>query len=448
MNQSTDPTDSTQPSESQPQPVPRARRRRARRTFFPKDAKGRAAVLAKLTRRAYPSYELFIYSLLCGAVLGVGYAFNSQGVLVFGILFSPLMTPWVGLTLSIVSGIPRMFLQTLAGLLVSAAFVFATGALVGLASQIYQPLNFTQAFIHSRLWLPDLVVLALGSVLLTASFVRSEDRPYLPSVMVAYELFLPLSAAGIGLGSGVSGLWPNGLLVFFVHLAWATFFGLLTLAVLRFRPLGTGGYVFGSIILLVLLVVIFQFVFSGQEKIPVVSIPTDPLTSNSYNAPSGTQEPLPTLIGTSTSNPTSTQNPLSTSQASSNSRTVTPVEITLEVTLPATGTLTPVPSIEPTPAYAVIHSSEGGGAFMRDEPRGRVILTLDNGAVIRVLPEIQENSGVTWLHVSVRRNEFTYEGWMIQSVVEIATPPPAWEPSSTPIVTKTVTPTETITPTQ
>ena len=97
----------------------RARRRRARRTFFPKDAQGRAAVLSVLAKRAYPSYELFIFSLLCGAVLGVGYIFDSYGVLLLGILFAPLMVPWVGLVLSVISGTPRLFIQTLAGLLIS-----------------------------------------------------------------------------------------------------------------------------------------------------------------------------------------------------------------------------------------------------------------------------------------------------------------------------------------
>ena len=80
----------------------RARRRRARRTFFPKDAQGRAAILAALAKRTYPSYELFIYSLFCGAVLGVGYIFDSYGVLILGILFAPLMAPWVGFVLSII----------------------------------------------------------------------------------------------------------------------------------------------------------------------------------------------------------------------------------------------------------------------------------------------------------------------------------------------------------
>jgi hypothetical protein len=198
--------------------------------------------------------------------------------------------------------------------------------------------------------------------------------------------------------------------------------------------------------ILVILAVIFQFVLFGRGDVPAASFPTDIPTYTTPNASPGTQGPLPTLIGTSTPHTTSPQNLSSTNQASSLSRTVTPVAITLEVTLPPTGTLTPVPSIEPTPVYAVIRSREGGGAFMRDEPRGRVILTLDNGSVVQVLPEVEENSGVTWLHVTVRRNEFTYEGWIIQTVVEMATPLPVWEPSATPNPTETVTPTGTITP--
>ena len=77
---------------------------------------------------------------------------------------------------------------------------------------------------------------------------------------------------------------------------------------------------------------------------------------------------------------------------------------------------------------------------MRDRPRGSVILTLDNGSVVQVLPDTQENSGVTWLHITVRRNDFTYEGWIIQTVVEMATPLPVWEPTATPTMTETITP--------
>jgi hypothetical protein len=59
----------------------------------------------------------------------------------------------------------------------------------GMASRLILPHTFNTAFTLSRLWWPDLIVMALGAVLLTVSFVRSESKPYLPSVVVAYELF-------------------------------------------------------------------------------------------------------------------------------------------------------------------------------------------------------------------------------------------------------------------
>ena len=90
-------------SEPTPQPSPeqtpefvsaRARRRRAqRRAYFPADEEGRAALFEHLARRAFPSYELFVFSLVSGAILGLGYFFNAQALLIFGILVAPLLTP-------------------------------------------------------------------------------------------------------------------------------------------------------------------------------------------------------------------------------------------------------------------------------------------------------------------------------------------------------------------
>src|SRR5688572_32591107 len=117
-------------SQSHPDQTPefvsaRARRRRAlRRAQFPTDEAGRAELFAHLVRRAFPSYELFVFSLVAGAILGLGYLFNAQAFLIFGILVAPLLTPWVGTTLSIVAGALRLFLQTFTALLISALIVF------------------------------------------------------------------------------------------------------------------------------------------------------------------------------------------------------------------------------------------------------------------------------------------------------------------------------------
>src|SRR5450759_5770207 len=65
--------------------------------------------------------------------------------------------------------------------------------------------------------------------------------------MLAYGVFLPISAAGIGLGIGrnIGGvtLWPNGLLVSLVHLTLAILCGGIILMAMHFKPSRAGGYI-------------------------------------------------------------------------------------------------------------------------------------------------------------------------------------------------------------
>ncbi len=101
--------------------------------------------------------------------------------------------------------------------------------------------------------------MALGAVLLTISFVRSEQKPILPSIMLAYGLFLPLSAGGVGFGLGATSIWPDGVLVFLVHLALAILVGCITLAVLRFKPSKAGGYLLPFLLGLLCLAALVYF---------------------------------------------------------------------------------------------------------------------------------------------------------------------------------------------
>lgn len=436
----THPNHPPQPGEPHPDSriSARARRRRARRELLPKDTQGRAAVVAALAKRSFPSYELFMYSLFCGAVLGVGFFIDSFSVLVLGILIAPLMAPVVGLVLSIISGLPRLFIQTMAGLLISVLLVFATSALAGLASRLFLPRTFNAAFTLSRLWYPDLVVLGVGMVLLTISFVRSESKPYLPSAIVAFEVFIPLSASAFGVGNGVGDLWPHGLFVFAVHLCLAIIYGLVTLVLLRFRPLSNRGYFFTISIFIIVLILIFIIIDPTRSKEAEFSHGTATPTAVHTNTALLDAEPLaaPSLTATSmTSSPTDTKSsPEDTPEESTTvvEETVSPVPLTLEVTLPLTETRTITPAPEPTPIYAVIRAREGGGAYIRKEPGGNVLATLDNGEIVQILPDTQDLNGALWVNVIVTRNDIRVEGWMIQTVLETATPIPNWEPSETP----------------
>jgi hypothetical protein len=428
---------------SQPTPEPeqefisaRARRRRAqRRAYFPDDEAGRNALYEHLARRTFPSYELFVFALIAGVILGVGYLFNAQALLFFGVLVAPLLTPWIGISLAVIAGSGRLFIQTITALFVSSLIIFGSGLLAGLASRVLpdNTRTFTEAFTHSRLWWPELVVLTIGAIILTISFVRSEERPYLPSALFAYELLLPLCAAGFGLGSGVSGIWPQGIFVFVVHFAWATFFGILTLFFLRFYPTSLSGATFtGFAIIAILAIVTFLTGFDQWIKIKAgLATPEPAPVTETVSSPT----PLPTItlspqvaqstavIGVPTQTP---------------SRTSTPAPITPQATLKPTETSTSTVTAEPTPIIGLIKASEGGGAFIREKPGGKVLATLPNGATVTIVPnDFQDVNGTVWIHVFALVNGVRVEGWMIQSVLVTATPVADWRPSATPVFTAT-----------
>ena len=426
MNYS-EPTSQPDPEQAEEFVSARARRRRAqRRAHFPSDEEGRAALFAHLARRAFPSYELFVFSLVSGAILGLGYFFNAQALLIFGILVAPLLTPWIGMALAIVAGAARLFAQTFAALFVSSLLIFISAALAGLASRNFQPLNFNEAFIHSRLWWPDLTVLAIGAILITISFVRSEDRPYLPSALLAYELFLPLSAAGFGLGSGVGEIWPQGALVFIIHLAWATFFGLITLFFLRFYPTSAGGFAFTGLMFIVLIAALASLTGFAKwtvEQAGLIS-PVPATATLTISTPA----PVSSLTGSP--RPEQATAPIDV-PAGTPSRT--PRATPSQVTLPPTETPTSTITAEPTPILAIIRASEGGGAFIREKPGGVVLATLGNGSTVTIVPnDLQDVNGVIWVHVFTTVNDVRVEGWMIQTVLQTATPVADWQPSPTP----------------
>ena len=384
--------------------LPRSRRRRARRMLVPPGADDRATLLDNLSRRAVPSFEFFLFALLCGAVLGVAYLFDSPALLLVGVLLAPMLTPWVGLALATQTGSWRFFFLTLGGLLVASALVFLGGWLAGMAGRLWLPLPLFHANIHSHLWWLDLFVVALGAMLLVISFVHSEQKPVVPSIMLAYGFFLPLSAAGLGLGIGAARIWPDGMLVFLVHLALAMLVGGIVLAALRFKPPKAIGYLLPFLISLVSLAALA--IFTGLAAV----IRDEILATRWITTSTPTALALPSLTpegssGTSTSSPT--PSPSATPQ--------------------------PTNTFEPTPSYAMITSPEFGGANVRSEPGNGIVLdTLTNGSLVQVLPEIEATGSVTWVHIRLANNT---EGWVLQTVLTAATLTP------TPTLTLTFTPT-------
>ena len=275
--------------------------------------------------------------------------------------------------------------------------------------------------------------------------------------MLAYELFLPLSASGFGLGSGVTGIWPSGLLVFVVYFAWASIFGILTLIALRFLPTNLNGFVLSAGSLLVFVVIVILLMTSGKWTIPAMPqtnspptlIPTLPtLTANLSAVSTATSSPeaSPTLLPTPVIKISTVAPATDTPTVADNSGITSTVgaALTRAASEPLTALSSPITlTIEPTPIYARVDATEANGANLRQDPNGKFILELDNGSIVEVQADTQDVNGVVWAHVIAIRNNQRYEGWVLQSVLETATPIPNWSLSSTP----TSAPADTGTPT-
>jgi hypothetical protein len=394
----------TQQSPDDPERLPPARRRRARRLLAPLEADDRAAVVDEMAHRISPTVDFFIFSLISGLVIGLGLLLDAPSLMVLGALLAPLMSPVIGLAFGTVIGSSRFFGQSLISLLLGGALVLGTGALAGIVAQAWLPSQLIQARYFAQLSWPNFIVLVLGMLLSAFTLARSDRQPLLTSAAIAYELYVPLVVAGFGLTSGVADLWPDGLVIFALYLAWGALVGAISFAILGFRPLTLFGYTLGGAV--TLLGVILLIGISGAGVVV------------------GAQMAIPTQIPTLTFTPTPVP-PTPT-------RTLTPVPPTATLTI--TPSLTPsiTPSITPsptaTPVYAFVYAPSGDppGAKLRREPGGTVIRSYLNYTLLQILPETEEVDGLIWVHVIVV--EDGTEGWLLQSLVLVATPAPNWEP--------------------
>lgn len=385
----------TVPEPDDPNHLPPARRRRARRLLAPLDADERAAFLGKIIHRTSPSFDFYLFSLLAGVVITGGLLIDSASLLVLGAVLAPLMAPAVGIALGVVLGSGQTFLRSLAGLLVGGLLVAGTGLAGGLLFRGQIQADLLEAYRHAQLSWINFLVVAVAAALTAAALTRDEQHNPAPaSVALAYELYIPLAVAGLGLGSGLAHLWPDGLVVFTVYLAWGILVAALTLALMGFRPLTLFGYTLGGAVALIGVILVIGLggagaVFGAQVGIPTAT-PTQTLT--------------PTLT------PTVTLTPVPPTRTPTLTPTRTP-------TLTPTRTLTP----SPTPILAVVEASAGGGAFLRAEPGGAIIGSRVNGSQVNLLSERVEQDGVIWLQVEAPDGTV---GWMDANVLATATPSP------------------------
>ena len=388
--------------------LPPARRRRAERHLIPDDLDPDTKKVDEVAQRTSPSFDFFLFSLFAAAILAVGILLNTPALLLLGVLAAPPMTPVIGISLGTVTGSLKFFGQRFISSLLASGLVFLVGILGGLAGRALRPQETTYAISHAQVSWSHLIVLFVGTTFTVLSVVNKKHSPLLPSVALAYELFVPLTVAGFGLGRNVQYLWPDGLVVFATHLALVALLGTVIFLFLGFRPLTFLGYTLGSVVSILSIILLIGLsgagaIFGGNVALPT-STPT-PIT------PTATPTPIPP-----SSTPTPT--PIPPPSTPSPPLTFTP-----------TASTTPSPTPSPTPIYAIINASELGGAVIRtgpsfDAPR---LTSLLNGNAVEIIDPnpTEDEEGYNWIHVRLFTDE-REEGWILESLIVVELPDADW----------------------
>lgn len=394
-----------------PEDLSPARRRRADRGLIPEDLIDIADDIENLAHKTIPSFDFFLFSLLSAAIITASILADSPVLLILGALTAPVMSPFLGISLGTATGSVKFFSQRLAGSLVAGGFVFLVGILGGYATFVLKTPPIQFLIYNARVSWTHLVLLIAGTIFSVVSLKKQGQTPVLPSVAIAYELYVPLAIAGFGFGSGQPHLWPDGLVLFGIHLAVLAITGAIVFMLLGIKPLRFIGYTLGSLIAILSIVGVIGLSSAGAVVGGKIAMPTQIPTATETATPepptyTPTETPIPPSPTVSPTVPTATATPLPT----------------------ATSTETP----QPTPFYAEIAvSKEFAGAYIRNEPSldSRILTSLVNGSVIEIInpsPSFDEQ-GRNWLNIRfVNEDGLEEDGWIIENLLLISTPSPAW----------------------
>ncbi|WP_299027430.1 SH3 domain-containing protein [uncultured Thermanaerothrix sp.] len=362
---------------------------------------GKGSALQGLTRQLEAGFDFYLAAVICALLVGAALSSDAPILYFLAVLMSPFLGPVIGVVLVAFGGTATFLVNVLGGVIFLSLILLGAGGASGWVQHSLHP-EITPALLrYYGQWRElEWVITAIGAGLVAFLLVRSpRQRPLVVNLVLAYGLVLPLAIAGYGWGSQRPDLWIAGIRTFGLHLLtiWLVAWGVL--GVMKLRP-RIWGYAVGPALLIGIMMLLL-----GKPRAPIPEnlAVIGPTVSPTAWLPSPTVTALPRPTGTSAQVPMS----------------VTPLPTLAPSPTPSV-TVTP----EPTPVWARVSANIGGGAFVREEPDGRVLTSLLNDTLVQVISDpAQGRGGVLWVKV---RTQQGVEGWMVQALLVTATPMPGW----------------------
>jgi len=386
MDQNPDDSSSLDPSSR----INESRRRRARHLVVPSGKTERAIYVNDVAKRLVPGLDFYLFSLLCGAVLGTAILFDHPAIYILAALLAPFMAPLIGLGFSTAVGSFRFFMQSLGSLAIGSVLVFAGGAVSGWITKAIPNVPVNQASYHIAFSVPDLILLAIGTVMAIYTTVKvPKKRSLVASVALAYEVYLPVGVAGFGLTSGLTNFFSGALRVAAINILLVIMLGTVVLVFFRLRPTTFFGYLLTLALLGGAAYALFMSSAIKTALQPQVTAAVSARITQHTNV-------APTIA-------TLTPAPPVTAQPSS-------LEATATNTLVPTRTPTVTNTPKPAEVYATINEPQGVylrvGPCTNDDQCPKIIPALSDKTMVQVLARTEDNQ---WYQVQTGDG---IQGWI------------------------------------
>jgi uncharacterized hydrophobic protein (TIGR00271 family) len=207
----------------------------------PLPADQRAEVLEQLSQASSPNFDFFLLVLLSSSIATFGLIIDSTAVVIGAMLVAPLMSPILGLSLASVAGEQHMFERAILALVRGIVLAVLLSSVI---SWISQALPFDVFLVLPREVLSrtrptpfDLGIALAGGAAAAFALAQPHISAALPGVAIATALVPPLCTVGIGISLGRPDIALGALLLFATNLVAISFAGILTFALLGFRPI-------------------------------------------------------------------------------------------------------------------------------------------------------------------------------------------------------------------
>jgi uncharacterized hydrophobic protein (TIGR00271 family) len=189
---------------------------------------GRVQVVEQIQSNSQWNFDFILLISLSTLIATMGLLDNSPAVIIGAMLVAPLMTPLLGIGLSITQGNARLAWITLK----SASLGFVTALILAIAvgflsADFYEPTEEME----SRDWpqMFDLIVALVSGLAAAYAYSRPGLLAALPGVAIAAALVPPIATSGLALSIGEYGVAIGALLLFGVNIVAIVFAAALSL---------------------------------------------------------------------------------------------------------------------------------------------------------------------------------------------------------------------------